>query len=131
MKATRSPRGEIRSSLIQVGGSGSYRTRPIGYSSRYRSPTTWMTASSFPSGDQSASSTPSRTSRGVPPAMGARASVPSNTLKLLDRGRRSSASSSREEIARIKASFSPRERDPRVAARVENTSSGLVPHRAL
>ena len=82
----------------------------MGYSSRYRSPTTWMTARSFPSGDQSASTTPSRISRGVPPAMGARASVPSNTAQLLGRGRTRNASSSRDETARIKASVSPRDR---------------------
>ena len=63
--------------------------------------------------------------------MGARASVPSNTAQLLARGRTRNASSSRDETARIKASVSPSDRDPRVAARVENTSGGLLPQRAL
>ena len=84
MKATSFPSGETRTSLVQPGAS--YSTFPIGYSMRLRFPTSRATARLFPSGDQSASSTFSRTSRGAPPASGTRASVP--TVSKPNRGRR-------------------------------------------
>ena len=74
MKATRPPSGETRRSLTHPGAS--YSTFPMGYSIRLRFPTWRVTARLFPSGDQSASPTFSRISRGAPPARGTRASVP-------------------------------------------------------
>jgi len=75
-KTTRLPSGEMLGLLSQAGGSASYSRVPIGYSRRYLSSTTRITASSFPSGEKSAEITSPSTSRGVPPASGARAKVP-------------------------------------------------------
>ena len=74
MNATRWPSGETRGWLIQP--PDSHSSVPIGYSSRLLPPSVRTTASSVPSGDQSAHSTPSARSRGVPPASATSASVP-------------------------------------------------------
>ena len=75
-RAMRSPRGEIRISDTYPPGPLWYSARPVGYSSRTRSPNARVTASREPSGDQSASPTPSMISRGAPPPSGMVARVP-------------------------------------------------------
>ena len=73
-EAEHAPSGDTRTSLTQPAASSS--TVPIGYSSRLAIPDRRVTARLLPSGDQSASWTFSRISRGAPPASGTRASVP-------------------------------------------------------
>src|SRR5208282_5790973 len=83
-RATCCPSGETRMSLIQPSPSSS--TFPMGYCKRHLSLPRSMTASSFPSGDQSASTTCSSNSRGaVPVASGlfSRAPAPSPLSPLL------------------------------------------------
>jgi len=51
-------------------------------------------------------------------------------LQVTSRGRSRIAISSRDEIARIAASFSPSDRYPVVPGRVQKISLGLAPHSA-
>lgn len=73
----RLPSREIRGWLIQAGTATLKTTFPAGYSMRFSLPTVRTTSKFDPSGDQSAHSTFSSTSRGaVQPVSGVRANVP-------------------------------------------------------
>ena len=96
-----------------------------------RSPpwTAWIAASSLPSGDQSAEATSSRTSRGVPPATGTRASVPKHGSHRFSQPS-AIAISPAEEIARIPAGKMPSGRESELPTRVVKISLGFPSHAA-
>ena len=83
------------------------------------------TARAVPSGDQSASWTPSITSRGAAPSSGMRASVPALSQPMVKRRRSDSASSPRDEMPSTSAPVRPSARDSRESRRAENTSGGV------
>ncbi len=124
--ATRAPSGETRGYPSQSFCASGV---PTGYSSFITPPTARATASSEPSGDQSAWSTPSRSSRGAPPDIGARARIPrlEYGVRLCCRWTES-ASSPLFETARTSASAKPSVFDVGATIGDEKTSKGLPSH---
>src|SRR5271166_793243 len=109
MKATVFPSGETRTSLTQP--LVLYRTLPGGYSILTPSVVARAIARDSPSGDQSAHSTLSATSRGDPPVNGTRASVPHEALATKKSWSRVMAISSVREIPRMLLFLKPNSRD--------------------
>src|ERR1700704_5601339 len=103
----------------------------MGYSSRFRPPTSLTTARLLPSGDQSAHCTFSSTSLGAPPASGALASVPTFTQVPVRWVLRATAISPVGETANNWVCSSPRDRDSAAPGRALKTSTGLPCHAAL
>src|ERR1700676_4945535 len=101
---------------------------PIGYSIRFLPPTVRETARLDPSGDQSASFTFSRISRGAPPEIGTRARVPETPL--LPTPTRM-AISPEELIERIFPPGRSSGRDSRLPGRMEKIVGGSLAHCAL
>src|ERR1700680_4192154 len=96
---------------------------PIGYSMRFLDPTVRETARLDPSGDQSASVTFSRISRGAPPEIGTRARVPEAAL--LSAPIRIAISPA-ELIERILPAGRSRLRDSRLPVRMEKIAGGSL-----
>ena len=88
-------------------------------------PESRTTAKLVPSGDQSAHCTFSRTSRGAPPARGARARVPMVTHAPMALLFSKTAISDVEETDMSWVWLSPMERDSGASGRAVNTSVGL------
>src|SRR6202162_2996497 len=86
--------------------------------------TTWIAASSLPSGDQSAELTLSRTSRGGPPARGTPASVHKQGAQRFSQPREIALPPA-EEIARTPAGKMPSGRASELPPRVVKISLGF------
>ena len=106
------------------------RTFPTGDSSVLAAPTFRTTASS-PEGPQSANSAFSTSSRGVPPAVSIRASVPRIEKARVQRGSSSSARTPAGDTAISRAAVSPSDCASIVPAGLLNTSSPFPSKLAL
>ena len=89
------------------------------------------TSASSPEGDQSAASTSSTSSFGIPPGLPMRASVPCMEKARVNRGRRRSARSAEDETASRRASVTPSDWGSKLDELLLNSSSGLPSNAAL